>query len=346
MRLDIVTENPLEWLAVALGVVPGPLVQVSWGMAGASTIIAGVRLGIFELLGEEGLTAPQIAAGAGTHPEATEALCDALCGFGCLRRVEGRFFNTASTRKWLLRGAPDALVDAVLLLGIIQEGFYGLERTVRTGEVMDFHHGGHGPELWRPYMRGLGQLARLPAGEIARRARVGAPRRLLDVGGGHGTYACAFCRRYPDLQAEVLDLPGAVAVGEELVAEAGLSERVRYRTGDLRQDPWGEGYDVVLLFNVIHNLSVAESRQAMARAHAALGPGGRLVILEAEHRHVRDRIAQAGAFAEIMCFLTSGTRAWPEEDMRAWMTEAGFTALRTWRPRLGPYMAVLEGTRA
>jgi SAM-dependent methyltransferase len=314
-------------------------------MAGASAIIAGVRLGVFDLLAPGPLTADEIAARAGTHPAATEALCDALCGFGCLTRTDGRFGHTRSTAKWLVRGAKDSLVDAVLLLGILQEGFVGLEHTVRTGEVMDFHHGGHGPELWRPYLRGLAQLAKLPAGEIARRAKVGAPRRLLDVGGGHGAFSCAFCRRYTGLSAEVLDLPGAIPVGEELVAEAGLSERVRYRVGDLRKDPWGEGYDVVLIFNVIHNLTAEESRAAVARAFEALAPGGRLVILEAEHRHVGARIAQAGGFAEILCFLTSGTRAWPEQDMRGWMAEAGFGALRTWRPRFGPYLVVLEGGR-
>ncbi|MFH1466645.1 MAG: methyltransferase [Pseudomonadota bacterium] len=345
MRLDVVSENPLEWLAAAFGVVPSPVVQVSWGMAGASTIIAGVRLGIFDLLASGPLAAGEIAAQAGTHGLATEALCDALCGFGCLRRSRGRFSNTRSTAKWLVRDAKDSLVDAVLLLGILQEGFHGIEHTVRTGEVMDFHHGGHGPELWRPYLRGLAQLAKLPAGEIARRARVGAPKRLLDVGGGHGAFSCAFCRRYADLQAEVLDLPGAIPVGEELVASEGMAERVRYREGDLRRDAWGEGYDVVLLFNVIHNLSAEESRAAVGRAFEALAPGGRLVILEAEHRHVRDRIAQAGAFAEILCFLTSGTRAWSEEAMRGWMEEAGFSALRTWRPRFGPYMVVIEGGR-
>jgi cyclopropane fatty-acyl-phospholipid synthase-like methyltransferase len=195
-----------------------------------------------------------------------------------------------------------------------------------------------------PYLRGLGKLAKLPAGEVARRVKLepGATR-LLDVGGGHGQWSVAFCARHPELESTVLDLAPAVPVGEAIVAEAGMSERVRYRAGDLRTAGWGEGWDCVLIFNVIHNLSPQEAEAAVGRARAALRPGGRLVILEAEHRHVRDRINQAGAFAEIMCFMTSGTRAYPEATMRGWVEAAGFSAVKTWRPRFGPYMVVIEG---
>ncbi len=344
MRLDVVPDNILERLVILLGVVPTPLVQVSWGMAGSSTVIAGARLGLFALLEGQQLTAGEVAARLDTHPLATETLLNALCGFGCVNKRGDAYGNSKMASKWLVPGAKDGLHDAVLLLGLIQDGFHDLERSVRTGQIMDWHHGDHGPELWEPYLRGLSQLTKLPAGEVARRCKLpDGSTRLLDVGGGHGRWSVAFCARNPELSATVLDLEPAVPVGEALVAEAGMSERVRYQAGDLRDAPWGEAWDAVLIFNVIHNLSPEESQAAVSKARQALRPGGKLVILEAEHRHVRDRINQAAAFAEIMCFLTSGTRAYPEDTMRGWMQEAGFEGIKTWRPRFGPYMVVLEG---
>jgi ubiquinone/menaquinone biosynthesis C-methylase UbiE len=344
MRLDVVPDNILERLVLLMGIVPTPVVQVSWGMASASTIIAGSRLGLFDALDGEELDAEQLASKLGTHPLATETLLNALCGFGCVDRSDGRYRNSAPAAKWLVRSSKDSLHDAVLLLGLIQDGFHDLENVVRTGKILDWHHGGHGAEVWEPYLRGLGKLAKLPAGEVARRVKLGPEaRRLLDVGGGHGQWSTAFCRRHPELEATVLDLPPAVPVGEAIVAEAGMAGRVRYRAGDLRTAEWGEGWDCVLIFNVIHNLSPEECQAAVERAKGALKPGGRLVILEAEHRHVRDRINQAAAFAEIMCFMTSGTRAYPEAQMRAWVEAAGFAGIKTWRPRFGPYMVVIEG---
>lgn len=345
MRLDVVPDNILERLVMLMGIVPKPVVQVSWGMASASTIIAGARLGLFEALGDVERSAAELAAEIETHPLATETLLNALCGFGCVDRRDGRYRNSKLASRWLVPSSKDSLHDAVLLLGLIQDGFADLDEVVRTGKILDWHHGEHGPELWGPYLRGLGKLAKLPAGEVARRVKLATDAgRLLDVGGGHGQWSVAFCERYPQLQATVLDLAPAVPVGEAIVAEAGMAERVRYRAGDLRTAEWGEGFDCVLLFNVIHNLSPEECQAAVERAHDALCSGGRLVILEAEHRHVKDRINQAGAFAEIMCFMTSGTRAYPEETMRGWVEDAGFTSVRTWRPRFGPYMVVIEGT--
>jgi SAM-dependent methyltransferase len=345
MRLDVVPDNILERLVLLLGIVPTPMVQVSWGMASASTVIAGSRLGLFEALDGVELTPLELAEKLDTHPLATETLLNALCGFGCIDRTQGRYRNSAVAAKWLVPSSKDSLHDAVLLLGLIQDGFADLETVVRTGKILDWHHGEHGAEVWEPYLRGLGKLARLPAGEVARRVKLpSGAARLLDVGGGHGQWSVAFCKRYPELAATVLDLPPAVPVGEAIVAEAGMAERVRYRAGDLRVADWGEGWDALLIFNVIHNLSPEECEAAVAKAKAALKPGGRLVILEAEHRHVRDRINQAGAFAEIMCFMTSGTRAYPEATMRGWVEGAGFGDVKVWRPRFGPYMVVIEGS--
>jgi SAM-dependent methyltransferase len=344
MRLDVVPDNILERLVLLMGIVPTPMVQVSWGMASASVIITGSKLRLFDALDGVERSAVELAEQLDTHPLATETLLNALCGFGCLERRAGRYRNGKLASKWLVSSSKDSMHDAVLLLGLIQDGFHDLENVVRTGTILDWHHGGHGPEVWEPYLRGLGKLAKLPAGEVARRVKLDPEAtRLLDVGGGHGQWSVAFCARYPALSAEVLDLPPAVPVGEALVAEAGMAERVRYRAGDLRSADWGEGWDCVLIFNVIHNLSPEESLAAVQRARAALRPGGRLVILEAEHRHVKDRINQAGAFAEIMCFMTSGTRAYPEATMRGWVEEAGFANIKTWRPRFGPYMVVIEG---
>ena len=86
---------------------------------------------------------------------------------------------------------------------------------------------------WERYIRGQRELARLSAAEVARKLRLpSGARQLLDIGGGHGLYSAALCRRHPGLTATVLDLPGSAAVGREIVAAAGMADRVRFRDGD------------------------------------------------------------------------------------------------------------------
>jgi SAM-dependent methyltransferase len=101
------------------------------------------------------------------------------------------------------------------------------------------------------------------------------PARLLDLGGGHGRYSTALCARHPSLTATVLDYASALGPG---------GARVTMRAGNYLTEELGSGYDVVLLFNVLHGHPEARNRALLDRVAAALRPGGVVAILE----HGRD----------------------------------------------------------
>lgn len=326
------------------GAVPEPIVMGFWGMGVSRVLISGVRLGVFDALADGGRTSVQVAAACGLDPAGCETFLDALNGFGYLRRRDGVFTLSRGAAKWLTASSPSSMREPMLFYGYLWDAIAEIEEGVRTGVPIDFHHADRPPEFWRTYMRALGQFAGITAAEVVRRARIGAaPKRLLDVGGGHGAYSVAFCRRTPGLTAEVLDLPAAAVQGREIVAEQGMSERVVYREGDLRTTEWGEGYDVVLIFNVLHNLSEAESRDALVRARAALAPGGTLVVLDSEHVGGRGNLSTTSGFNELFFFVVSGTRAYPEGTMLGWMREAGFAELRRTKLFSVPDAVVLTG---
>ena len=347
MRLAVVPDGILERVALTLGVVPTPLVQLSWGMGSSRSILAGVRLGVFDTLEDGPSTAAAVAGATGCSVAGIETLLSSLNGFGNIRHRDGLYTNTKVTSRYLVRGAKQSMVDMVLFMGDLWNLFSDLEGAVRDGSIADLHHGDHPPEFWERYLRGLAPMAAMMAKEVARRVKFATPpRRLLDVAGGHGMFSVGLCRRHPELRAEVLDLPMGVPVGEQLVAETDVADRVIYRPGDLRTDPWGEDHDAVLLFNIIHNLTEDESRAAIAAAHAALRPGGQLVILDADHRRSRRDVDQTGGFSELLCYVTSGTRAYPVATMRDWMAAAGFGRIKTQKLFTGPYMALITGEKS
>ena len=76
----------------------------------------------------------------------------------------------------------------------------------------------------------------------------------------------------------MLDLPPSAAVGREIVAEQGFSERVKFREGDVFELGLGEELDVVSIFNLVHHLPEERNRELCRMAYAALRPGGCLVI--------------------------------------------------------------------
>lgn len=344
MNLGIVPDGILERIALASGLLPTPLVTVTWGMGLSRIVVAAVNLGVFDALADGERSDQEIAEAAGTDPHGTRMLLHALNGFGLLRRRGDRFRLAPEARRWLVSGGKRSMVDAVRFVGLLWEPFTGLEDVVRRGVTQDFHRSGRPPEFWRAYMRGLASFARIASGEIARRAPLGQPpRSLLDVAGGHGMYAAGFCGRFPGLRATVLDLPDAADHGEVLVAEAGLADRISYVRGDLREVDWGREHDVVLLFNILHNLSEADGRRALERARAALRPGGTVVVLDSQHAAAGGDLSAAAGFNELMFFLINGTRALPEETMRGFLSGAGFTRLKSRRLLTVPLAVMLTG---
>jgi ubiquinone/menaquinone biosynthesis C-methylase UbiE len=223
-----------------------------------------------------------------------------------------------------------------------------LEDAVRGGKtsVKDLHDPSRPPEFWEHYLRGLSEMARHQTWELVRRVPLPkSPRSLLDVGGGHGGFSAAFCRHHDTLRAEVLDLPQAAAVGRRVIAEEKMSDRVTFREGDLREADFGEGHDAILLFILVHHFSPDEVRQIFARAYRALKPGGTIAVFEPEHRGGDGAVTQSGGMMELMFFLTSRARAYPEETLRAWLGEARFDRIQTVRLVSAPMTVLLTARR-
>lgn len=323
MRIGMIAENPVEGLVLASGIAPVPLALSFFGMGVCRTLLAGVSLGVFDALAGRELDAAEVAAATNCNPAGMATLLSALNGFGYLRKRNRRYRNSALASRWLL--ADGGMRDAILFLGDMWDQLTGLEHAVRTGEMRRLHESDQPPEFWERYMRSLASFARLAVPEINRKIKlVRPPERLLDVGGGHGMYSVGLCKKFPGMTAEVLDLPQAAAHGRKIVAEAGFGDRVSYREGDMRTAHWGEGYDVVLLFNVIHNATGPEAKEMLQKARTTLRPGGTLAILESAHEKRQGNISQVGGFNELFFFLVSGAQAYPEETLQQWVTEAGF----------------------
>ncbi len=351
MRLDVAGDNVLERIAVLFGLVPAPLVQVSFGMGYARAIVAGVRLGVFEAI-EPGawVDGAQLAAATGCHPVGIEVLANALVGFDLLRRKDFKYALAAPARRWLRRDARMELVDAVDFLGYCLDLTANLEQDVRSGDIVRLHDREHSPAFWQAYMRALATFTKLGAPEVGHRlGRAGALKRngrpierVLDVGGGHGRWAAALCDRVPGLRGEVLDMAPACAVGREILAQVPGGDRVVHREGDFRTDEWGRDHDLILLFRVLHNATEQEGAGLMASAMRALRPGGWLAVLDAAHpgKPGGDIDASAG-YNELFFFVISGARAWPDHTMRDWMRAAGFTSLKSARLLAAPEVLLL-----
>ncbi len=160
---------------------------------------------------------------------------------------------------------------------------------------------------------------------------------MLDIGGSHGYYSVALCRRHPDLRAIVLELPEAVAAAAPLLAAEGMGDRVIHRAGDaLTQELGSDTYDVVLISQLVHHFSEDQNRALAQRVARALRPGGTYAIVDAFRPSSPKAAGQIGALLEFYFALTSQSGTWTPDEMAGWQRGAGMQPRRPIRFRTAP----------
>jgi len=135
-------------------------------------------------------------------------------------------------------------------------------------------------ERTRGWMRVTSTLTRYEARACLQLHDFSGYRRMLDVGGNSGEFALQLCRRYPQLQATVFDLPLVCEIGMEHLLPEPERTRIGFVKGDLRTDPLPGGYDLVTFKSMLHDWPEAQALGFLTRAAKSLAPGGTLLIFE------------------------------------------------------------------
>jgi SAM-dependent methyltransferase len=346
VKIGIQAENPLEALALTLGLVPVPMAESLPTLLLARSLMAAARFGVFGALAGQPLNAAEVAGRCGTHPGATRTLLDTLVSGGHLVLEGERYALSAGARKWLAPDSPLSLHDSLLFRYVEWDWIARLDDYLQDGRPLNIH-AEMTAEQWSLYQRGMLAFARLSAGELARRAPVprGA-REMLDLGGAHGFSSVALCRKHPGLHSTVFDLPAAVEHAAPLLAGQGMGDRVVHKSGDaLTEDFGAERYDFILVSQFVHHFDGATNRGLLQRLARALRPGGVLALVELVKRRSPGEGGQLGGLLDLYFSLTSEAGTWSFEEMAGWQREAGLVPRNPVRFRTIPGMGLQAATR-
>jgi 3-hydroxy-5-methyl-1-naphthoate 3-O-methyltransferase len=303
------------------------LTRLALGGWAAQALFVATELGIFDHLNRLGpSTAKEIAAELGTDDEATRRLLGALVASGLLEHPGDRFANSDAAQELLISGVPESMYGWIRLMGTWNRTFAGLRESVRTGEPTGSPGGdpsaprGH----MREYILGMHDYAMGPGRELARYLDLGGRTRLLDVGGGPGTYAILLAEKNPELTAVVFDLPEVVAIAEEVIADHGLAGRVTVHPGDYTADPIPGGFDAVLISNTLHQEDEATCVRILEKTREALEPGGICVIHAMPLNETEDGPLWP-SLLNLMLQVVSRGKAYTVAEYAEQLTRAGFT---------------------
>lgn len=306
------------------------LFDIVAGFVNAQVLMALVELRVLHLLQDGPMTAAAMAGLCAVPPDRMQVLLQAGAGLGLLRRHRDGRFGLA------LRGASLLGVPGLQAMILHHRALYA-----DLADPVAFLRGGQDTELARfwPYVFGaagavdpkvtatysdlMADSQVLVAEDTLRMVDLSGVTRLMDVGGGTGAFLAAVGAAHPHLQLALFDLP-VVLNGAR--ARLGPSGRVTLHPGSFRDDPLPLGADAISLVRVLYDHDDSTVLQLLRAVHAALPPGGRLIISEPmSGGDVPDRMTDVYFAIYTMAMQTGRTRS--GADIAGLLASVGFSSI-------------------
>ncbi|MCC6421123.1 MAG: methyltransferase [Gemmataceae bacterium] len=304
------------------------------GTALTQAVHVAAKLGLADLLAGGPRTAADLAAATGTHAGALYRLLRTLAGEGIFAEDGDGRFRLTPLAECLRSDVPGSQRALAIVRGAWQYRAWGeLLHSVQTGQpVLDrvcgaplFEFLAQDPERARLFDESMVGVHGRETEAMLEVYDFSGVRVLADLGGGNGSLLGAVLQRYPQMRGILFDLPGGTERARDRIAAVGLTDRCEVRGGNFFEAV-PAGADAYLLRHVLHDWDDERSLRILANVRAALGEGGKLLVVEC--------VIPAGnepSFGKIldlsMLVLTGGLER-TEEQWRALLRAGGFRVTR------------------
>jgi SAM-dependent methyltransferase len=312
---------------------PTPIYRYRDGLYAADLLAAAlVHLDFFTWLGGNPSSFEEICAGLQLKPRPTDVMLTLFTAMGYIENRAGKFQITPLAREHLVKDSPFYIGPyyASLKDRPVCKDMLSALRTDRVANWGSFKD----EQAWAKAMedetfannftaamdcRGvyLGQA-------VAKSVDLNSRKRLLDIGGGSGIYACSLVAHFKNLQAAVFEKPPVDKVAQRAIANRGCADRVQVIVGDMFKDPLPTGFDVHLISNVLHDWDVPEVRKILRASVAALASGGLLIIHDAWINADKTGPLPVAAYSAMLMHSTEG-KCYSTGEMQQFLNELGLT---------------------
>ena len=308
---------------------PSQLLELSGGYWSTCALHAGVKLGVFTPLAAEPLAAQDLASRINCNSRGLGMLLNALTAMELLDKQGESYIATPFAAEFLCRSSPKYLGHIIMHHHHLMSGWANLDQAVQSGAPIRERASHEDVKSSREsFLMGMFNLAMMIAPKIVPNIDLSGRKRLLDLGGGPGTYAIHFCQQNPELSAVICDLPTTREFAEQTVERFGLSGRVSFTAGDFEVEDLPGGFDVAWLSHILHGVGPHECAKILKKTVSALEPGGMLLVQE----FVLDDSKAAPLFPTLfslnMLLGTPEGQAYSESELIAMLTAAGVTEVR------------------
>lgn len=288
-------------------------------------LLTAVKLDVFSAIDERPKAVQDIAGRIQADEPTLSLLLNALVAMKLLTKEGDLYGNSSASLKHLVRHSAQYVGHLLLLHDAEWNNWGQLEETIRTGRrAVDRHVFETDPELGSNVLAVLHRIGQQSGPDFARRVKLIGSERMLDLGGGAGTNAIAFCQVYSELRATVFDLPSTLELTEKTIKGAGLESRITLYPGDFNRDQLGGPYDVVLMSDILHYQTFQMNQDLVKKAFESLAPGGRLIVKDRFLDEAGTGPAWTTAFTIHILVNTQRGSCYKCSDAMQWLAKSGF----------------------
>jgi SAM-dependent methyltransferase len=338
----------------------GKLVVDMGGAAIMANVILGEELGLYRAMADgEPVTPEQLADRTGCNARLVREWLSGQAASGYVEHADGRFrLPEEHALPLAVEDSPVYVAGGAVVLASMYFDKDKIATAMRGNGALSWAE--HHPCLFsgterffRPGYRANLVANWLPAldGVVSHLER-GA--KVADVGCGHGESTIVMAQAFPKSVFHGFDFHGpSIEQARQRAEEAGVADRVHFKKAVAVDFP-GDGFDLVCFFDCLHDMG--DPVGAARRAHAALKPGGKVLLVEPFANDELDQnLNPVGRlfYAASTCICTPNSLSQEvglglgaqagERRLRHVFHEAGFSGFR--RATETPFNLVLEATR-
>jgi len=262
----------------------GKLVVDMGGAAIMANVILGEELGLYRAMADGSPVTPEeLGERTGCNARLLREWLSAQAASGYLEHEAGRFRLPPEQALALAdEDSPVYVAGGAVVLASMYMDKDKLVAAMRGDGALAWadHHPClfSGTErFFRPGYRANLVSSWLPALEgVVPRLEQGA--KVADIGCGHGASTIVLAQAFPNSTFEGFDLHGpSIEEARRRAADAGVAQRASFTRASAKEFP-GRDFDLVCFFDCLHDMG--DPVGAARRAHAALKPGGTVLLVE------------------------------------------------------------------
>ena len=314
-----------------------PFVQVITLAGGAWTtqiIYAAAKLGIADLLGNGPKSADALARETGSNPEAIYRLLRALASVGIFKETSDRMFELTPLAETLQKNHPMSVQPAALLMGdsIWREPWGNILHSIKTGEeafanifkTSYFDYLNEHEDTWETFNNWMTRVSNMNCPIIAASYPFSKFRKVVDIGGGHGSLLAHILRKHPTVKGVLFDLPDVVKGATEI--DSAIASRCEIVGGDFfKAVP--EGGDLYIMQQIIHDWPDELDNKILTNCKNVMADNGRVLVVDAVIKPGNSQ--DMNKFIDLqMLLITKGGRERTEQEFRKLFHDAGLELSR------------------